>query len=321
LTNMVDGLEKNPFQGRHSRSLPSNIRLWSQYFMTEKFLVLFAVLVLSVNLAYAVERNKASASPPPLFKDPTTGIEMVYVKGGCYQMGDIFYEEKNEEMGFDRSEERPVHEVCVDDFYLGKYEVTQGQWKAIMGSNTAELSTCKEDNCPVDNVSWGDAQDFIGRLNSRSGGSRYRLPTEAEWEYAARSGGKRERYAGGNDVDSVARYNNNSEYKEGSGYKHYPVGTKGPNGLGIYDMSGNVWEMTSDWYDGHYYSSSPRNNPAGPSSGPGRTLRGGCTGGSADNQRTARRKSNSEYAVDRKDSIGFRLLRNCWKEAKGLCEP
>ena len=267
--------------------------------MAKKFWVLFAVVVFSVNLAYAVEGNtKVRVSPAPLFKDPTTGIEMVYVKGGCYQMG------ATDDDCDGTPEERPVHEVCVDDFYLGKYEVTQGQWKSIMGSNTSTLSTCREDNCPIDNVSWSDAQDFISRLNSRSDGSKYRLPTEAEWEYAARSGGKSEKYSGGNDVGSA------SWNAENSGKINHPVGTKAPNGLGIYDMSGNVWEMTNDWYGSNYYSSSPRNNPAGPSSGIDRVVRGGCRTGGVLNQRTARRiYVYDRTGSDRGGNVGFRLLR------------
>ncbi|TAN44631.1 MAG: formylglycine-generating enzyme family protein, partial [Nitrospirae bacterium] len=134
-------------------------------------------------------------------KDAATGIEMVLVKGGCYQMGDTF--------GDGDSDEKPVHEVCVDDFYIGKFEVTQGQWQAVMGNNPSSFKNCG-DNCPVESVSWNDVQEFISRLNKKvplsKGGTRglYRLPTEAEWEYAARSGGKREKYAGGDDVDSVA---------------------------------------------------------------------------------------------------------------------
>ena len=152
-------------------------------------------MVLSINLTYAVEGNIAEkVSPTPLFKDPIIGMEMVYVKGGCYLMG------ATDDDCDANPEERPAHEVCVDDFYLGKYEVTQGQWKSIMGSNTSMISTCQEDNCPVDNLSWSDVQDFIGRLNSRSGKNKYRLPTEAEWEYAARSGGKNEKFSGGKDV-------------------------------------------------------------------------------------------------------------------------
>jgi formylglycine-generating enzyme required for sulfatase activity len=112
-------------------------------------------------------------------------MPFVFVKGGCYQMGDTF--------GDGKSDEKPVHDVCVSDFYMGKYEVTQGQWKRIMGNNPSSFSGCG-DNCPVENVSWKDVQDFISRLNRQSG-KRYRLPTEAEWEYAARSGGKREKWA------------------------------------------------------------------------------------------------------------------------------
>lgn len=136
-----------------------------------------------------------------------------------------------------------------------------------MGSNPSHFSSCG-DKCPVESVSWNDAQDFISRLNSRTG-KRYRMPTEAEWEYAARSGGKREKYAGGNDVDAVAWYGSNS------GSRTHPVGQKQPNGLGLYDMSGNVWEWCQDWYGGSYYNQSSRDNPGGPSSGSSRVIRGG----------------------------------------------
>jgi formylglycine-generating enzyme required for sulfatase activity len=267
--------------------------------MTKKFLGLCAVMALSVNLAYAVEGNTKKSEPPaPLFKDPSTSIEMVYVKGGCYQMGAA-------DDDCDATvEERPLHEVCVDDFYIGRYEVTQGQWKSVMGSNTIDLSTCKEDNCPVDNVSWNEVQDFIKKLNSKSGGNKYRLPTEAEWEYAARSGGKDERYAGGKDLEKVAWYADNS------GKINHLVGTKAPNGLGIYDMSGNVWEMTSDWYGTTYYSSSPRNNPTGPSIGDDHVIRGGCRTGGVPNQRTTRRININDRTKGngRGGNVGFRLL-------------
>jgi formylglycine-generating enzyme required for sulfatase activity len=268
-------------------------------FMTKKFLVLCAVMVISVNLAYAVEGNtKVSVTPEPLFKDPATGREMVYVKGGCYQMG------ATDDDCDANPEERPLHEVCVGDFYMGKYEVTQGQWKAIMGSNTSTLSTCGEDNCPVDTVSWSDVQDFIRRLNNKSVGSKYRLPTEAEWEYAARSGGKSEKFSGGKDVNSV------SWNAENSGKINHPVGTKAPNGLGIYDMSGNVWEITNDWYGENYYKNSPRINPLGPSSGVDHVVRGGCRTGGVANQRTSRRTyvADRTKGKDRGGNVGFRLL-------------
>ena len=269
--------------------------------MSKKLGVLFAVIVLSVNLSYAEGGNeniKASVSPAPLFKDPATGMKFVFVKGGCYMMGDIYGDEYEGE----ESNVRPVHEVCVDDFYIGQYEVTQGQWKSIMGNNPvpASTSSCIGDNCPVELITWNDIQDFISRLNSRSNGSKYRLPTEAEWEYAARSGGRSERYSGGNDLDSVAWYDANS------GEKTHPVGTKAPNGLGIYDMSGNVWETTNDWFESDYYSKSPRNNPAGPSSGTYRVKRGGCVSGAYLNQKSTHRGTQDP---NEKNSDGFRLLR------------
>lgn len=266
--------------------------------MSRKLLILFAAMVLSASFAYADEgKTRAGGSPAPLFKDPVTGMEFVFVKGGCYQMGDI-YGEGTDWHGEGESNERPVHEVCVDDFYLGKYEVTLGQWKPIMGDSMLLASICNKDNCPVNTASWNHMQEFINRLNFKDGGSKYRLPTEAEWEYAARSGGKIERYSGGNDVDSVAWYNANS------GEVIHPVGTKAPNGLGIYDMSGNVWETTNDWYASDYYSKSPRNNPTGPSSGDSRVQRGGCSTGSYLNQRTSRRS-----AQDPRQLNGFRLVR------------
>ena len=181
-------------------------------------------------------------------------IEMVYVKGGCYQMGDTF--------GDGSKDEKPVHEVCVSDFLMGKHEVTQGQWKKIMGHNPSHYYDCGDD-CPVENVSWNDVQEFIAKLNSLTG-KKYRLPTEAEWEYAARSGGKQEKYSGGNDFDDVAWVKQTRS-----------VGQKQANGLGLYDMSGNVWEWCSDWYASDYYRKSPRENPSGPSSGSRRVSRGG----------------------------------------------
>jgi formylglycine-generating enzyme required for sulfatase activity len=231
-----------------------------------------------------------SAGGGKIVKDPATGMELVFVKGGCYQMGDTF--------GDGEYDEKPVHEVCVDDFYIGKYEVTQGQWKQIMGNNPSYFKNCGDD-CPVEQVSWNDAQKFINRLNQKSGG-KYRLPTEAEWEYAARSGGKNEKYSGGNDVDSVAWHNSNSNSKTHS------VGQKQPNGLGIYDMSGNVWEWVSDWYDGGYYKNSPRNNPTGPNSGSNRVFRGGRWNSHAGNVRAANRLFY--IPAYRVDILGFRLL-------------
>jgi formylglycine-generating enzyme required for sulfatase activity len=197
------------------------------------------------------------------YKDPITGMEFIFVKGGCYEMGDTFGD------GYDN--EKPVHEVCVDDFYIGKYEVTQAQWKAIMGNNPSYFKDCG-DNCPVEQVSWNEIQEFINKLNQGAGTNKYRLPTEAEWEYAARSGGKKEKYAGTSNESELGEY---AWYDKNSGSKTHPVGQKKPNGLGIYDMSGNVWEWVQDWYDENYYRSSPKDNPKGAYSGQYRVLRGG----------------------------------------------
>ncbi len=185
-----------------------------------------------------------------------SGIEMVFVEGGTFDMGSNEYDE-----------EKPVHSVTVGDFYIGKTEVTQAQYQAVMGNNPSGF---KGDNLPVEQVSWNDAVAYCKKLSQKEGVT-YRLPTEAEWEYAARGGNQSRRYtySGSNNVGDVAWY------CENSGSKTQPVGTKQPNELGIYDMSGNVWEWCNDWYDGNYYKNSPSRNPRGASSGSDRVLRGG----------------------------------------------
>jgi len=243
----------------------------------------------------------APTAPPATLREPATGMVLVLVRGGCFAMGDVF--------GDGEEEEGPVHEVCLGDFWLGRTEVTQGEWKAVMGSNPSRDPGCTDDRCPVDGVSWEDAQAFVARLDARSGGKgKYRLPTEAEWEYAARSGGRRERYAGGDDVDRVAWYSENS------GRRNHPVATKAPNGLGLHDMSGNVWEWVADWYADDAYARSARRNPSGPAAPAGanvdHVLRGGCKTGEASNARTARRT----YGYHRtsgvpSDKVGFRIAR------------
>ncbi len=221
-------------------------------------------------------------------------MEFVLVKGGCYQMGDSF--------GDGYADERPVHEVCVNDFFMGKYDVTQGQWKELMGDNPSEFNLCG-DNCPVENISWNDTQGFIEKLKQRIG-KNYRLPTEAEWEYAARSGGKKERWAGTNSESELGEY---AWFDANSGDKTHPVGKKKPNGLGLYDMSGNVWEWCQDLYHENYYKNSPKNNPSGPDSGTNRVLRGGSWFNGAGYTRTEKRLSIIPDYRDSND--GFRLVR------------
>ena len=188
------------------------------------------------------------------------GEGMVLVKGGCFQMGDIFKDGKRDE--------RPVHEVCVSDFHIGQYEVTQREWVEVMGTNPSYF---KGPDRPVETVSWDDVQYYISTINTKMGSS-YRLPTEAEWEYAARSGGKREWLAGAADNGAIDAY---AWYVRNAVKQTHDVGKKTPNGLGLYDMSGNVWEWVSDYYGKKYYKKSVKDNPAGPSIGKFRVLRGG----------------------------------------------
>lgn len=185
---------------------------------------------------------------------------MVYVSGGTFTMGGT------SEQGSDaESDEKPTHDVTLSSYYICKYEVTQALWRAVMGSNPSYF---KGDNLPVECVSWNDCQTFINRLNSYTG-RNFRLPTEAEWEFAARGGNysRHYKYSGSNYIGDVAWYDNNS------GNRTHPVGTKQPNELGLYDMSGNVYEWCSDWYGS--YSSYSQSDPTGPNSGSGRVKRGG----------------------------------------------
>lgn len=185
---------------------------------------------------------------------------MVYVSSGTFTMGGT------SEQGSDAyDDEKPTHNVTLSSYYICKYEVTQALWRAVMGSNPSYF---KGDNLPVECVSWNDCQTFINRLNSYTG-RNFRLPTEAEWEFAARGGNysRHYKYSGSNYIGDVAWYDNNS------GNRTHPVGTKQPNELGLYDMSGNVYEWCSDWYGS--YSSYSQSDPTGPNSGSSRVKRGG----------------------------------------------
>ena len=218
-------------------------------------------------------------------------FKMVRVVGGTFQMG------ATSEQGSDAdSDETPVHSVTLSDYYIGQTEVTQELWEAVMGSNPSYF---KGDNQrPVENVSWNDCQEFIEKLN-RLTGKNFRLPTEAEWEYAARGGSKSRgyKYSGSNNPDAVAWYYYNS------GSKTHPVATKQSNELGLYDMSGNVYEWCQDWYGG--YKSNSQTNPTGASKGSRRGLRGGSWGSSAGGVRVSDR---DDYSPDYRDSnLGLRL--------------
>ena len=193
-------------------------------------------------------------------------FDMVYVEGGSFDMG-ATYEQVDNAL----DNEKPVHRVTLSGYYIGMYEVTQELWEAVMGSNPSYF---KGSQNPVESVSWNDCQEFVSRLGSLTG-MTFRLPTEAEWEYAARGGNKslHYKYSGSDNIENVAWYSSNS------GYTTHAVGTKTANELGIYDMSGNVWEWCSDRYGD--YSAGAQTNPQGPSAGSDRVLRGGRWGSRA----------------------------------------
>ena len=218
---------------------------------------------------------------------PITDIEMVGIKGGYFKMGSDSGE----------VDEKPVRIVCLDSFAISKYEVTQSQWVKLMGYNPSEF---KEEKNPVENVSWYDVMEFLRRLNTLTG-EEYRLPTEAEWEYACRAGTETA-YYWGDTIDTTYLWSS-----ENSEDKTHPVGKKKPNGFGLYDMSGNVWEWCSDWYGSDYYKESLEQNPKGAEDGKDRVLRGGCFWGDGRYYRSADR--NRMTPGTRHNIIGFRLAR------------
>ncbi|MDR1416775.1 MAG: formylglycine-generating enzyme family protein [Prevotellaceae bacterium] len=215
---------------------------------------------------------------------------MVFVQGGTFWMG--CSSEQDDDCS---NNEKPVHRVNLNDFYISKHEVTQAQWKALMGTNPSNF---EGDNLPIENVSWDDAQIFIKCLNDATG-KKFRLPTEAEWEYSARGGSKSEqyKYSGSNFAEQVAWSYGNSDSST------HPVGTKEANELGICDMSGNLWEWCYDWYTA--YSSLAQNNPTGALSGHSRVVRGGGWGNGARSCRVATRSGispGSNFV-----NVGFRV--------------
>ena len=261
------------------------------------FLFTMAVLaggVLSAQTADAECRkmhDAATNAEIETFMVNGVAFKMVKVAGGTFQMG------ATSEQGSDAdSDEKPVHSVTLPDYYIGQTEVTQELWQAVMGSNPSYF---KGDNQrPVEKVSWDDCQEFIEKLNRLTGKS-FRLPTEAEWEYAARGGNKSKgyKYSGSNNPDAVAWYDDNS------GGNTHTVAQKQANELGLYDMSGNVWEWCKDWYGG--YSSNSQNNPIGASTGSYRVLRGGSWGSYARSVRVSSRHNCAP--VYRYFNFGLRL--------------
>jgi formylglycine-generating enzyme required for sulfatase activity len=282
-------------------------------------------------------REKVKASPAlgeQTFTETNTEMEFIFVKGGCYQMGNTFASKEGKGLPYHpiRVEDytpavydEQVHEVCISDFYLGKYEVTNRQYRQFTleaGGHLPEWSEQESadniytggnehytfmgdaltaDDHPVVGVSWYDAVAFTDWL-SRKTGRAFRLPTEGQWEFAARSGGKNEIWSGTNDLSSLYNY---AWLVDNANGKTRAVGQKLPNSLGFHDMSGNVWEWCQDWYDDRYYGSSRRQDPWGPKIGTARVLRGGSWIGTPTTARTASRDWG--YPASRTSIYGFRV--------------
>ncbi len=250
------------------------------------------------------ERSRLNRPSGPSFTN-SIGQKFVLIPAGSFMMGSkLSPEEVKKKLGGDLDwykDEHPRHRVTLRrDFYMQTTEVTQGQWQAVMGSNPSNFSSCGDD-CPVERVSWDEAQEFIRRLNQTEGTDKYRLPTEAEWEYACRAGSTT-RWSFGDDENRLGDY---AWYGDNSDQKTHPVARKKPNAWGLYDMHGNVWEWCSDWY-GDYPSGSVT-DPASPSSGSYRVNRGGSWGYYARRCRSAYR---DRFDPGFRGSIlGFRLAR------------
>ncbi len=227
--------------------------------------------------------------PGAVFQDCPDCPEMVVIPAGSFEMGAEDY----------RDSVRPVHVVRIDKpFSMGKAEVTQGQWKAVMGNNPSHFFGCGDD-CPVERVSWDDAQEYLRRLSQKTGKS-YRLPSEAEWEYACRAGSKQD-YCGSNNIDSVAWHDGNSDDKT------HPVAKKQPNAWGLYDMSGNVWEWVQDFWNKDY-NGAPTDGSAWTMGGPYLVERGGSWIDGSRYTKAAIR--NAYHSTERNYFLGFRLARS-----------
>jgi formylglycine-generating enzyme required for sulfatase activity len=232
---------------------------------------------------------------PGTMTNPLVG-NFILVKGGTFNMG------CTQQSDICDDDERPPHSVTLKGYYIGQTEVTQAQWRAVTGDNPAKFNDCEE--CPVEQVSWDDVQEFLRLLNRRCGGTPFRLPTEAEWEYAARGGHLSQQFshAGSDDLEEIAWYKHNAEKRT------HPVKTKKPNELGLYDMNGNVWEWCGDWFDDYPAKTEVICNPKGPSEGRARVGRGGSWGVDIASCRLVNR---GRYAPHSKGpNLGFRLVRD-----------
>lgn len=253
--------------------------------MNTKLKLTVAVLAACVSTAVFAEGKREPAAGTS-WTEPRTGMEFVWIPTGCFQMGSSEGDK----------DENPVHKVCVKGFWMGKYEVTQGQYQQVMGNNPSKF---QGSNRPVEMVDWSNAKVMAEEM-SYSTGTKVRLPTEAEWEYACRAGGAHETYCGGGGrPDRLAWYNGNSDQQT------HPVGQLAANDWGLYDMSGNVWEWVSDTYHDSYNGAPADGSAWG--GGEKRVLRGGSLINVAQSARAANR--SYDVPAERDARFGFRLAR------------
>lgn len=284
-------------------------------------LLSFTITLLSPMTIMAEEPQKTETAAPAkqieTWQEPLTGMKFVKITGGCFQMGQSRDEQrllkreiKSDDFDKYYADELPQHKVCVDEFWMGIHEVTQSEWQKVMGFNPAVF----QDNpdYPVDMVSWDDAQLFIDKLNEANNSSQFRLPTEAEWEYAARAGTTTLYHTGDTITSNQANFNGTFPFAMNlrDQYRKSPTvaGTFPANTFGLHDMHGNVWEWCGDWYQSDYYIKSPSQNPPGPITGQMRVLRGGSWFRYTGHIRSATRyknKANGQYA-----DTGFRLVKS-----------
>lgn len=294
--------------------------------MRDKFSL--ALLLANVALlAFFASTVKALESPKPqklvpavkreIWQEPVTGIPFVKIEQGCFQMGQSPTEQrllKRESVSnnFEKyfSDELPQHKVCIDEFWMSIHEVTQGEWQKIMGFNPAVFQ--EGPDYPVEMVSWDDTQQFISKLNALDNNFLFRLPSEAEWEYAARAGTTTIYHTGDSIKGTEANFNGSfpfglnlrDEYRKST----MPVGSFPANAFGLYDMHGNVWEWCNDWYKADYYQQGATMNPSGPDSAQMKVLRGGSWFRYSAHIRSATRyenKPSGQYA-----DTGFRLVKS-----------
>jgi formylglycine-generating enzyme required for sulfatase activity len=261
--------------------------------LKDKVVILVSVFIfaVSVNVSWAEDVKSMTNS---------IGMEFVLIPEGSFMMGSDA-DPKNVNI---KEDESPKHKVTITKpFYIGKYEVTQAQWVRLMGDNPSAFKM-KEEPRPVENVSWDDVQTFIQNLNKKERTKRYRLPTEAEWEYAARAGADTAYYFGDNP-DLLPEY---GWYEKNSDGETHPVGLLKPNAWGLYDIHGNVWEWCQDWYGGKYYAVSPLSDPEGHPFGDFRVFRGGSWY-SFDRQCRSTNRPTNYFKYERKDFFGFRVVK------------